>query len=315
MAKHPTKALGISYIGNKWAHMTMFAQALPQRPKSYLDLTFGCGICSVFMQELGVRNFVSNDISPYPRLIAEALLGTNAKRLTDAEIRQRLEPQYHPGWLAENVPTKAIRHRTACAVDGLILANQDSPLILIAIGAVLSTGAMGYFRYGSMKVLTPKTFTELVYSKAIRLNARVAEGCTTRITTIDYLNIDKSLSSLKDFVCYLDPAWPAQPEAGRQHVGNDKVYGFYASVLMSALRQEDLPMPAEYNVSLDDFYKGMRRTIKLLKKRNTVLIAYQSRPDVVEEVKDRLFGNLAVAEFKEQRTSGTKLWEYLWRVE
>jgi len=174
---------------------------------------------------------------------------------------------------------------------------------------------MGYFRYGSMKVLTPKTFTELVYSKAIRLNARVAEGCTTRITTIDYLNIDKSLSSLKDFVCYLDPAWPAQPEAGRQHVGNDKVYGFYASVLMSALRQEDLPMPAEYNVSLDDFYKGMRRTIKLLKKRNTVLIAYQSRPDVVEEVKDRLFGNLAVAEFKEQRTSGTKLWEYLWRVE
>jgi len=314
---YPTKALGIPYVGNKWAHMNMFSAALPAGdPKQYqyLDLTFGCGICSVFMYELGCRTFIANDASPYPRLIAEALLGRNAQPMQRQEILDRVNAGYRKGWTAENVTTKAIRRRTACTIDAVCIRNQDSPLLLVAIAAVLSNGAMSDFRYGTTKHWSAADFQFLVAKKADRLSQRVGTGCTTRITTEDYLNIDEDLASLENFVCYLDPAWPAQPEAGRKHVGNDKVYGFYAQKLMSVLRQEDQPMPHVYDVTLDECYEGMRRTIELLRPKNNVLIAYQSRPDVVDEVKEELLDGLNYQEYAEQRTSGTKLWEYLWRI-
>jgi len=314
---YPTKALGIPYIGNKWAHMNMFSAALPAgdpKRNQYLDLTFGCGICSVFMYELGCRTFIANDASPYPRLIAKALLGNNAKPLASEEILDRVHAGYKRGWTADNVTTSAIRRRTACTIDAMCAANQDSPLMLVSIAAVLSNGAMSDFRYGTTKHWSADDFRMLVIKKAARLNMRIGKGCSTRITTKDYLNIDEDLASLKGFICYLDPAWPAQPEAGRKHIGNDKVYGFYAQKLMSVLKQEDMPMPAEYSVTLDECYEGMRRTIELLREENTVLIAYQSRPDVVDEVKNELLGGLSYNEFEEQRKQGTKLWEYLWRI-
>lgn len=323
MAVHPTKALGIPYVGNKWAHMEMFSAALPPMGTflggrhKYLDLTFGCGICSVFMHELGTRDFICNDASPYPRLIAEALLGRNSRRLVDEEILERvMNTGYRPGWVAENVTTKAIRHRTACVIDAMCEANQDCPMILVAIGAVLSNGAMSDFRYGTTKNYTVDYFRKEVAKKARRLGMRIVRGRPTRakITAENYLNISKRMANIKGYVCYLDPAWPAQPEAGRKHAGNDRVYGFYAQKLMSVLRQADQPMPEEYSVTLDECYTGMRRTIDLLRPKNSVLIAYQSRPDVVEEVKEELLAGLEFEEFKEQRTSGTKLWEYLWRI-
>lgn len=313
---HPTKALGIPYVGNKWAHMNMFSAALPAGdPKQYqyLDLTFGCGICSVFMYELGCRTFIANDASPYPRLIAKALLDRDAQPMHLEEILDRVHAGYRKGWTAENVTTKAIRRRTACTIDAMCIRNQDSPLMLVAIAAVLSSGAMSDFRYGTTKHWNSEFFKSLVYKKAERLSQRVGTGCNTTITGFDYLNID-DISDIENFVCYLDPAWPAQPEAGRKHVGNDRVYGFYAQKLMSVLRQEDQPMPHEYDVTLDECYEGMRRTIELLRPKNTVLIAYQSRPDVVDEVKAELLNGLDFEEYKEQRTSGTKLWEYLWRI-
>lgn len=75
-----------------------------------------------------------------------------------------------------------------------------------------------------------------------------------------------------------------------------------------------MPMPAEYSVTLDECYEGMRRTIELLRPHNSVLIAYQSTPDKVESVKAELLGGLEFEEFKERRKSGTKMWEYLWRI-
>jgi hypothetical protein len=316
MVDHPVKALGIPYVGNKWAHMAMFRDALPGQPNAYLDLTFGCGICSIFMNEVGVRKFVCNDASPYPRLIAQALLGTGAKKLSDEEIRDRIRPRHSPGWAYDNISRKIFRHRTVAYLDAICKANRDCPLILVAIGSVISTGAMSDFRYGFCKHLTPKTLADLIYKKALRLNYRVSEHCKTRITQCNYLDVGGSaIAKLKDHVCYLDPAWPAQPEKGRKHVGNEQVYGFYAQKLMSVLWQADIPMPPEYAIGLDEFYVGMRDTVDRLKDKNTVLIAYQSRPDVVDEVKERIFDGLDITEFKEQRKSGTKLWEYLWRIE
>ena len=110
---YPTKALGIPYVGNKWAHMNMFSAALPAGdPKlyQYLDLTFGCGVCSVFMYELGCRTFIANDASPYPRLIAKALLGNDftprflGVRATNSPLRLALRhfdtcEEYNPSLL------------------------------------------------------------------------------------------------------------------------------------------------------------------------------------------------------------------------
>jgi len=329
MAHHPTKALGIPYVGNKWAHMEMFAAALPSnslrihpqykrfggdKGYKYLDLTFGCGICSVFMYELGCREFICNDASPYPRLIAKALLANRAKPLTEKQIATRVDTGYRVGWTADNVTTKAIRHRTACTIDAMCEANQDSPLMLVAIAAVLSNGAMSDFRYGTTKHFTPDYIRREVAKKAKRLSYRVGTGCRTAVTDCDYLNIGPSFKNLEGWVCYLDPAWPAQPAQGKKHASNDRVYGFYAQRLMSVLRQVDQPMPKEYSVTLEDCYVGMRLTIELLKEHNTVLIAYQSRPDVVQSVKKAILYDLDFDEYRQQRTSGTKLWEYLWRI-
>lgn len=318
MAHSPTRALGIPYVGNKWAHMNMFSAALPAGdPKkySYLDLTFGCGVCSIFMYEIGCKTFISNDASPYPRLIAEAFLGEKAKQYTSAELMGRIQSAgYTRGWAFENTLKTAIRHRTACSIDALCADNQDHPLILVAIGAVLSQGAMADFRYGFTKHLTPEVFKDLVFKKAMRLNHRVGNACNTKITNVNYLNIEDDFGDLENFVCYLDPAWPAQPEKGRKHSSNERVYGFYAKTLMSILRQRGMPMPEEYDVTLEGCYEGMRKTIDILREKNTVMIAYQSRPDVVGEVTAELFDGLNYKEYAEQRKSGTKLWEYLWRV-
>ncbi len=311
----PTKALGIPYVGNKWAHMEMFRDMLPSTPQAYMDLTFGCGICSVFMYEIGVRKFICNDASPYPRLIAEALLGNGARKVYDSELRERIRPPMYMrgGYGSENLPRNAFRRRTVNHIDAVIEQNQDCPLILVAIGAVLSTGAMADWRYGYTKNLTPEFFTSEVIKKARRLSSRVGIGCKTRITKANYLDIC-DLSKTKGYVCYLDPAWPQQPEAGRKSRKPDTVYGFYASKLMSLLRQKEMPLPPEYDVTVDECYDGMRETILALRKNNTVLIAYQSRPDVVHEVKERLFDGLDIDENAEERKSGTHLWEYLWRV-
>lgn len=73
-------------------------------------------------------------------------------------------------------------------------------------------------------------------------------------------------------------------------------------------------MPPEYDVTYDEAMDGMRNTILALREKNHVLIAYQAFPKFVDDVKARLFEGLEIEENAEQRTSGTGLWEYLWRV-
>ena len=156
--------------------------------------------------------------------------------------------------------------------------------------------------------------------KAKSLGTRVHQLDDVRVTQDNYLNPGPWFDDLRDFQVYLDPAWPDQPHI--KSVPNSRVYGFYASRLMSILRQCEVPYPPEYDVSLADFYQGTRNMIgRALAAGNRVLIAYQTMPEGAAMVKDELFEGLTITEAAERRTTGARedsagaYWEYLWRIE
>lgn len=311
------RSLGIPYLGTKLRFLGLFDELLGGTDvNTYADLTIGGGICpAYFVEHFGVRNLILNDASEFSRLIAEALWRED--RYDDNEILAActgIEPI--EGAAASHSRSRAAFDRDALKwIDGFCVANQEFPLLLIALAAVITEGATlysGFFSSRATRTMTPESLAVDVAKKAVRLRERQVQADAIVITGFDYLAIPVEVQRLEGCVVYLDPAWPTQH--GKKSSSNVRTYGFWASTVMSILRQEPRRWPPQYEIGLIEFYTGMAETIRILSERNTVLVAYQTKPDRVEVVKKMIFRDLPTEEASMEKTSGTHLHEYLFRV-
>jgi hypothetical protein len=318
------RSLGIPYIGNKLRATQLFEKMLPEVVEAYCDLTIGGCTCPIyFAEDRDVDYFVLNDLSEYSRLMAQALLVDPKIKMTECMQAFEFKPlsgllsQHSSDVLRGRGGPRAFQEATKRFIDGYCVHNANQPIALIALAAELCSGAglsPGRFFTTRTQAMDPANLFASVWTRLMSLRQRqqaLGPACV-KITAHDYLDLPSEILGLVDHVVYLDPAWPSQP--GVDVSSNAKIYGFYASTLLSILRQEIRPYPARYDVSDDDFYEGMRATITALCDGNMMLVAYQSTPDRVGYVKERLFSGDPYCEMSFPKGGRSDLFEYLFCV-
>jgi len=217
------------------------------------------------------------------------------------------------GWVSIGRAASLFSEHTAAWVDGFCVQHSTNPLLLVALSCVILRGS-GRFSQIVRKytlALTPKALAEDVAKVASRLAGRQKGLSTVEHTSFNYLTLLKRIEALEGWIVYLDPAWPSQLK--RRTISNDRVYGLYASAMMSMLRQSYVPIPGVYAVGNALFWAGMKRTIDKLSAKNTVLVAYQTTEDEIDEVTARL----GLADWRlvfSDRNASSKLREYLFCV-
>ncbi len=325
--KRLIKPHGIGYLGSKSAYVDLFPRVLGEGAQvdRYCDLTAGSCIVPLFFREwYGTREFILNDASAYPRMIADVFFVQPRwplSRLAEDCVVLPVE-----GWASQSSLYYGggrrggkFKPETLRWMDGFCEENRHNPRLLVSLAACISKSAEFRpcaFYQPHTSELTPASLARAVLKQAVRLNGRSHASSDCRITHSNYLDLDQQFDGLEDYVVYLDAAWPTQP--GAVTMSNAETYGFYASTLMSLLQQKTVPWPEEYNASESESYAGLRDMIDRLRVKNTVLLAYQSKPHLVERIRDSvLHGIDARFEGRPRKTSSGKVpyWEYLWRIE
>lgn len=317
------KPTPINYLGKKGPYMHLVADLGIAEATRFLDFTAGSSTVPLYMVEChGARELICNDVSPYCQMIAEALFVREPMSIS--RIRRHAVPVPREGYLyahkGEFSGFKRMSPAAAAWVDGYCCLNAGEPLMLLALACVLGKGAERFSDLVGvyLEALRPKDLEAKVRKVALSLAMRQhGLRVSATITAEDYLAVDFErgpFGDLSDWVVYLDPAWPTQP--GHRTLGNERTYGLYASIMMSVLRQEAMPMPSEYSVTLEDFYVGMRKTIAgVLERGGQMLVAYQTTEERVREVEREVLAGHRFSMVSVDKNKSSTLREYLFLIE
>lgn len=304
----------IRYLGKKSKYLHLFDELLPLLPFEAMplfDLTSGSATVALYFREYaGTTSMVLNDISEYPHLVASAFF--DGPRVTQERLADGFDFDSVRGWASVS-HSKDFTRETAAWVDGYCEANADSPLLLVALACVLVQGRFPSLDRVRLSALTPDTIAAEVRAVARRLMRRQHDDVDLTHKRWDYLNLPSYADEMGGYAVYLDPAWPTQPDD--KTISNERAYGLYASTLMSILRQEFVDVPPEYTVDEDKFYELMAQTIERMGKKNTVFVAYQTVPEHVEFIKEKLFPGRKVKMAESAKNMSSTLREYLFMEE
>lgn len=309
------KPFSFNYLGTKAPYTHLFDKLVRGWVGKFCDLTIGGGSVAMFFgEERRARSMILNDCSDYSRMIARGFFGQRPRQRSELVFAvQTVKPEQ--GFMSrEQWYSKFFDDEVRAYCDGYVQRHAKDDFLLINLLALLGRGCVrfpGQFSI-KMKELTLPQFKAALIGRLERYAARILPFVDCEITNANYLDLPKRFNALRGYVVYLDPAWPAQPD----HKTRDatSAYGFYSERLLSIARQEQCPTPAEYSVTRDDFYAGMRETIARMSKHNTMLIAYQTTREEVAAVKRSLFNGQRVRMADADKNEGSTLREYLFLV-